>query len=111
MSNSKSAISHLRRTGNLDEAVNIVLGKKTLTEAEVSQQSQTWFCPDQDALQQFILRVMDKLPEVSYTTKETNNGSQGGYAVTVSGTYMDHDIAAMGPTKGCSRIDHLPGEL
>jgi hypothetical protein len=114
MSFAKSAIKHLRATGNVVEAVEVVLGKRTLDEngGPSSRQSQSWFMPDQDALNQFILRIMDKLPEATYTTKEYENGSQAGYEVTVTGDFMDGDLASLAAVKGgVMRLDNPPANL
>jgi hypothetical protein len=114
MSFAKSAIKHLRATGNVVEAVEVVLGKRSLDEngGPSSRQSQSWFMPDQDALNQFILRIMDKLPDATYTTKEYENGSQAGYEVTVTGDFMDGDLASLAAVKGgVMRLDNPPANL
>lgn len=110
----KAAIKHLRTTGNIDEAVRLALGRTELTESggPATQQTQQWFMPDQDALNEFILRIMDKLPEATYTVSEYNNGSQSGYQVSVSGTYMDSDLASLAATKGgVMRLDRPPASI
>jgi len=116
MSRSTTAIQYLRKTGNVHEAIDVMLGRKAVTLSEgggpVTRQSQDWFLPDQDALQQFILRLMDKLPDASYSTGEYNNGSQGGYKVTVTGSFMDHDLASLAAVKGgVVRLDRQPGSV
>ncbi len=114
MSFAKTAIKHLRDTGNVVEAVEVVLGKRSLSEngGPSSSQTQTWFMPSQDALNQFILRVMDKLPDASYTTADYNNGSQAGYAVTVTGDFMDGDLASLAAVKGgVMRLDNPPAAI
>lgn len=114
MSQAKAAIQRLRRTGNIDEAIDIALGRKPLTEngGDSSSQTQQWFMPDQDALNQFLLRVMDKLPEASYEVSDFNNGSQSGYSVSVSGDYMDGDLASLAAVKGgVMRLDNPPANI
>ncbi len=113
MSQAKDAIRHLRKTGNVEESVDIVLGRrKPLYEQEAKQQTQEWFFPNQDAYQQFILRVADKLPEASYTAGEYSNGSQGGYKVTVSGVFNDSALASLAAVHGGSvRLDGPSSDL
>lgn len=109
----KDAIRHLRTTGNVVEAVDLALGRRGLAEngGDASSQSQEWFMPNQDALNQFILRLMDKLPEATYSTSEYDNGSQSGYKVTVSGTFMAGDLASLAAVKGGVRLDNPPANI
>ena len=109
----KAAIKHLRTTGNVVEATGILLGKLRISEngGASSTQTQEWFMPSQDALNQFILRLMDKLPDTEHTVDDYNNGSQAGYKVTVTGDYMDGDLASLAAVKGATRLDNPPGNI
>jgi hypothetical protein len=106
---SKQAIAHLRKTGDINEAVDIVLGRKKLTEAgEPRQQSQTWFLPSQQDLNQFVLRLLQYLPDSQY---KVDPSDKGGFEVKVTGVYADHDVATLAGAMRGSRIDHPAGTL
>lgn len=102
MSQARAAIQHLRDTGDLEEAVDLALGREEAPYVvetgggPSSQRSETWFAANQDDLNQAILFIKDKLPEAKITWTEHTNGSQNGYAVTVAGDFGDHDIASIG---------------
>lgn len=105
----KDAVKHLRTTGNIEEAIAVLLGKKKITEAgEQRQQSQTWFLPSQQDLNQFVLRLLQYLPEVEYKVGQSD---KGGFEVKVTGIYADHDIATLAGAMRGSRIDHPAGSL
>lgn len=117
MSRSTNATEHFRRTGNLQDSVDLALGRgdvQPLTEdfPTARKQSQEWYAPNQDALNQFVLRLLDKLPESTYSVADFTNGSQGGYKISVSGVFCDHDIASLAAVKGgMMRLDHPPASL
>jgi hypothetical protein len=95
------------------EATEIALGKRRISEngGDASRQTQEWFMPSQDALNQFIQRLMDKLPDTTREVSDYNNGSQAGYKVTVSGDYMDGDLASLAAVKGGYRLDNPPANI
>jgi len=104
----KKAIQ-LAKTGNLGAALNEALGcsrSYDLSEQGTGEksQSQVWFAPNQDALNQFLLRIEDKLPEATYKVEDLD-GPPPGYSITVSGTFHDHDVASLAAVKGIIRID------
>lgn len=105
----KKAIEIVKKTGKLTEAISEALrGHRVhdLTEAEmISQQTQIWFAPNQNALNQFILRLEDKLPDATYTVSDSDNGSIAGYQISVSGTFMPEDLASLAANFGLSRLD------
>lgn len=116
----KSAVRHLRKSGNINEAVQIALGRlpapapqrPSLREdgQQPSSQSQTWFFPDQDKVNRFVLLVRDKMQLDCPDPTEWDNGSQSGYAVTVSGNYSDGDLSSCaGPLLGV-RLDQMAGQ-
>lgn len=113
----ESAVRHLQETGDTAEAIAVLRGRKqpkSLDEGggPAKKQTQRYFMPSQDALNQFILRIMDKLPDATYSVDDYANGSQAGYAVTVTGTFMDHDLASLAAVKGgVQRIDNPPANL
>jgi len=112
---SKIAISHLRKTGDIVEAVDIALGRSNppnLAEAESHQQTQEWFLPNEDALNQFILRLLNRLPDVTYKTEAYSENGKGGYKVVVTGKYADHDLSSLAAVKGgVVRLDNPPANL
>lgn len=105
----KKAIEIAKKTGNLTEAVTEALsGHRVhqLKEAfQTSSQTQVFHCPNQDALNQLILRIEDKLPDATYSVADFDNGSIAGYAVTVTGEMNDEDVASLGAVKGVVRLD------
>lgn len=108
-----NAIKHMKATGNIQEAVEIALGRKKMTEAELqaTQQTQTWFCPNENAVNQLVLFVQNKLGIRVSDIKDYTNGSQGGYSVTFSGEMQDHDLASLASRFGCYPLAgaHQPG--
>lgn len=111
----RNAIQIMKRTGNLTEAVSEALeGSRAyaLDEQGTGQtsQSQKFFAANQDALNQFLLRIEDKIPEASYTVDEVD-GPPPGYEITVSGSYHDHDVASLGAVKGIIRLDGPNSDL
>lgn len=111
----KNAIEVLKRTGNMTEAVTEALSNSRaydLTEQGTGQkpESQVWFAANQDALNQFLLRIEDKLPEASYTVDEVE-GPPPGYNVKVSGTMHAHDVASLAGVKGITRLDGPNSDL
>lgn len=107
----KRAIQILRKTGKLGDAlIEALRGQRVYDIAEAgpaSQQSQVWYVPNQMALNQFTMRIEDKLPDASYSVADTDNGSVGGYSVTVSGVFMDGDVASL--SAGIAGITRLDG--
>jgi len=106
------SVMFFRRTGKLDEAVQIALGKKKCPKLEdigtQIPQSQTWFFPDQDKLNRFQLMLQNQLQIAPENIADADNGSQSGYAVTVTGNFSEQDIASIaGPLLG-QRLDNLP---
>jgi hypothetical protein len=95
-----AAVKHLRSTGNLDEAVEIALGKREVKEAFEPAVAQTWFCPNENAVNQLVLWVQNKLGIRVSKIEDYNNGTQGGYAVTFSGA-SPHDVASCASRYGC----------
>lgn len=111
----KRAIQIVKRTGKLTEAIAEALGGNRIYDiketGEATQQSQVWFCANQDALNQFLLRLEDKLPEAKFSVADHDNGSIAGFAVTVSGVYADHDVASLAGVKGIVRLDGPNSDL
>ena len=110
----KKAIQ-LAKTGNLGAALNEALSRSrsySLDEQGTGEksQSQVWFAPNQDALNQLLLRIEDKLPEVTCKVDEVN-GPPPGWTITVSGAMHDHDVASVAAVKGVVRIDGPSMEL
>ena len=112
MSAVSDAIKHLRSTGSLEEAVAIALGKKALTEFN-HVQTQAWFCPNENAVNQLVLLVQNKLGIAVSSIKDFSNGSQGGYEVVFSGDMGDSDIASLCSRLGCYPLSgaSVPGSL
>lgn len=111
----KQAIEVLKRTGNMTSAITEALsGSRAydLTEQGTGQksESQVWFAPNQDALNQFLLRIEDKLPEAGFTVDEVE-GPPPGYHVKVTGTMHAHDVASLAGVKGIVRIDGPNSDL
>ena len=111
----KQAIEVLKRTGNMTAAITEALeGSRAydLDEQGTGEksESQVWFAANQDALNQFLLRIEDKLPEASYTVDEVN-GPPPGYEIKVSGTMHSHDVASLAGVKGIVRIDGPNSDL
>jgi hypothetical protein len=104
----KKAIEIAKKTGKLTEAMDEALrGHRVhdLTEEFISQQTQVWFAPNQNALNQFILRLEDKIPDATYSVSDSDNGNIAGFSITVSGTYMPQDLASLAANFGLSRLD------
>lgn len=114
MSKAKDAIQ-LVRTGSLNEALNVALRGHRVhhieEQAKARQQSQKFFAPNQDALNQLLLRIEDKLPSATYSVSDSTNGNQSGYAVSVSGEFCDQDVASLGAVKGVTRLDGPANDL
>lgn len=115
MAHAFAAISHFRRTNRIEEAVQIALGKleapriKEDAGKQVSQ-SQIWFLNDQDKLNRFQQYLQNQLG-LTCTVADYSNGSQGGYAVTVTGNYSEQDIANAAGSLSATRLDNLPGTI
>ena len=109
-----ASIRHLSRGGKIDEAVDIALGRRPIPKAlredagEQSKQSQDWFLPDQDKLNRFCLYLENQLG-LTCTISDYDNGAQGGYKVTVSGSFSEQDIANVAGSLSAMRLDNLPG--
>jgi hypothetical protein len=103
------AVKHLRATGNLEEAVEIALGQKSIEEAGVpaTPQVQTWFCPNENAVNQLVLWVQNKLGIRVGSIEDHDNGAGGapGYAVTFAGDMMPGDIASLASRYGCVPLE------
>ena len=111
----RKAIEIMKKTGNLTEAVTEALSNSRahdLSEQGTGQQSdsQVFFAPNQDALNQLLLRVEDKLPDCSYSVDEVD-GPPPGWEVTVKGELHAHDVASLAAVKGVVRIDAPNQEL
>jgi len=105
----KKAIQILKKTGNLTEAVTEALSNSRaydLSEQGTGQtsESQVFFAPNQDALNQLLLRIEDKLPECTYSVDEVD-GPPPGWEIKVSGSIHSHDVASLAAVKGVVRID------
>jgi hypothetical protein len=96
MSQARSAIAHLRTTGSVQEACEVLLGLRESGGGPTSQRTEEWFAQNQDDLNQAILFIKDKLPQASVSWEEHSNGSQSGYKLSISGEFGDHDIASLG---------------
>jgi len=105
----KKAIEIAKKTGKLTEAVSEALYGHRVHELKeelgAKQQTQIFHCANQDALNQFLLRIEDKLPDATYSVADFDNGSISGFAVTVTGTFDDEDVASLGAKKGVIRLD------
>jgi hypothetical protein len=105
----KKAIEIAKKTGKLTEAVSEALRGHRVHELkeefQTSKQTQVFHCANQDALNQLLLRIEDKLPDATYTVADYDNGSISGFAVTVTGEMNDEDIASLGAKKGVARLD------
>lgn len=112
MSKAKSAVKHFRRTGNISEAVKVLKGIMTsrniTEEGSVRSQTQTWYIPDNDALNQFVLRLLNYLPDASYDV----DNHDLGFKVTVKGSFADGDISSIAAVKGgVYRLDSQPTDV
>ncbi|MDH7600494.1 MAG: hypothetical protein QHH07_12825 [Sedimentisphaerales bacterium] len=105
------AIKHLRETGDVEGAVRIAIGQ--LTEEFVSVQTQQWYCPNENAVNQLVLLVQNRLGIRVSDISQYSTGSTGGYVVTFTGEMGDSDIATLASRLGCYPIAgaHLPGAL
>lgn len=105
----KQAIAIVKKTGDLTKAVCEALSGQRAYELKeelgAHQQKQVWFCPNQDALNQLILRIEDKLPDATYSVADSSNGAQSGYEISVSGVFSDQDVASLAAVKGVVRVD------
>lgn len=111
----KKAIQILKTTGNLTEAVTEALSNSRahdLSEQGTGQESesQVFFAPNQDALNQLLLRIEDKLPECTYNVTEVD-GPPPGWEIKVSGSMHSHDVASLAAVKGVVRTDGPAMEL
>lgn len=98
----KKAVSHFRKTRNLKEALSIALGSKKVVETGPdTAQSQVWYVPNEDALNQFKLKIQNYLPDATVSEKP----SEFGYEVTVSGTFSDDAVATLATHSGLYRLD------
>ena len=112
MSRVSEAIKYMRATGNLEETVAIALGRREITEFN-QVQTQVWHCPNENAVNQLVLFVKNKLDIKPSSIKDYTNGSQGGYAVTFTGDMAVADIASLASRLGCFPLEgvHQPGGL
>jgi hypothetical protein len=103
----------LVKTGKLSEAIDVALRGNRVHQIEEAarKQKQVFFAPNQDALNQLLLRIEDKLPAATFNVADHTNGAQSGFAVSVSGDLSDHDVASLGAVKGISRLDGPAGDL
>lgn len=117
MSTATQAIKFRRKGGDLREAVQVVLGKKevsedasTVSEGEASkQQTQVWLAPDHDKANRAMLNMKKFLPGVDCTIGP-NNKPAGGFLLTCTGTYMPNAIASLlSGMGGVFRVDNSSG--
>ena len=112
MSTVKQSVEFRQGGGNLHEAVAIALGRKGITtEANLQEgeqahsQSQKWLVPDEDKANRAMLNVKKYLPDAKHSIS-AHDGVQGGYVLTVTGTYKDSDVAAcVSNMGGVTRLD------
>lgn len=113
MSTVKQAVEFRQDGGDLHEAVAIALGRKSvgtqtpnLHEGEQAHsQSQKWLVPDEDKANRAMLNVKKYLPDTKGAIS-AHDGVQGGYVLTVTGTYKDSDVAAcVSSMGGVTRLD------
>ena len=111
----KKAIAIAKKTGKMTEAISEALRGHRIydlkEEFQTSRQTQVFHCPNQDALNQLLLRIEDKLPDATYSVADYDNGSISGYAVTVTGEMNDEDVASLGAVKGIIRLDGPNSDL
>jgi hypothetical protein len=112
----KKAIQILKKTGNLTEAVTEALSNSRAHDlvseqgSGQSSESQVFFAPNQDALNQFLLRLEDKMPECTYSVEEID-GPPPGWEIKISGSMHSHDVASLAAVKGIVRTDGPSMEL
>lgn len=117
MSTATQAIKFRRKGGELSEAVQVVLGKKevsddatVVSEGEAAtQQTQVWLAPDHDKANRAYLNLKKYLPNVECTIGP-NNKPAGGFLITCTGKYMPNAIASLLSGMGGSyRVDNSSG--
>lgn len=111
------AIKYRKGGGDLQEAVDIALGRRPvpkqtapLSEGEQQHsQTQVWLVPDEDKVNRAILNAKKYLPNVK-TAISPSNTTAGGYEVTFTGTYKENDIASiLSDLGGVFRVDNSSG--
>lgn len=110
MSTARNAVTARRKGGNLREAVEIALGRKSFTEGEASSsQTQKWLVPDHSKANRALLGLKKYMPDATVSLSP-NDKPAGGYILTISGTFMPNAVASLlTGLGGVMRVDNSSG--
>lgn len=117
MKRAEAAVRHYERSGKLRESVAIARGQLPVPKIREdsgpqTSKSQRWFVSDEDKANRLMQYVENFLgDDVSCSVETYTADGQSGYAVTVSGTYSESDVAnVISSLGGFQRLDQQPGD-